>query len=110
MTTMNSSLLVRSIAQLDAHTLGIEWVDGHKSQWRLAYLRRNCPCAACVDEWTGAPILDPHKIDEQLSAKRVESIGRYALMIEFGDGHNTGIYTFTYLRELCQCKECEKAF
>lgn len=104
---MSKPLLVREIAQIDRTTLGITWTDDHQSQWHLAQLRRRCPCAGCVDEWTGEPLLDPNKVDDQLVCSQIESVGRYALTIKFSDGHGTGIYTYTLLRELCQCAECE---
>jgi len=100
-------LLVRKIEQLDKRTLGIEWTDGHKSRWTLAHLRRHCPCASCLDEWTGKPLLKPESIDENISATSIDSVGRYALAIRFSDGHTTGIYSFPMLRELCQCEECQ---
>lgn len=101
------TLLVREIDQIDKHTLGIKWVDGHESRWRLSHLRRRCPCASCIDEWTNEPILKPGDVDENILATRVESVGRYALVINFTDGHTTGIYSFGLLRELCQCAQCE---
>ncbi|MBI1785900.1 DUF971 domain-containing protein [Candidatus Sumerlaeota bacterium] len=100
------TLFVRRIEQLDKHTLGIEWTDGHCGKWRLAHLRRHCPCATCMDEWTGAPILKPESVDENITAKSVQSVGRYALTIQFSDGHTTGIYSFPLLRKLCQCEKC----
>ncbi len=106
MTEAARSLLVRRIEQLDRHTLGIEWTDGHRSRWRLAHLRRHCPCAACVDEWSGRPLIKPQDVPEDLTAARVESVGRYAASIQFSDGHATGIYSFPLLRKLCQCAEC----
>ena len=106
MTSSDRTLLVRKIEQLDAHTFAIEWVDGHESRWRLSHLRRNCPCATCVDEWTGEPTLNPDDIDDDIQATKIESVGRYALVIQFGDGHATGIYSFPNLRKLCQCDEC----
>ena len=36
---------------------------------------------------------------------RVEPVGNYAARIVFDDGHDTGIYTWTYLRELGENKE-----
>lgn len=104
-----SALLVRKIEQLDRHTLGIEWVDGHRSRWRLSHLRRNCPCAVCVDEWTREPKLKAEEVDDDVLATTVDSVGRYAVRIDFSDGHTTGIYSFPLLRELCQCDECEAA-
>jgi DUF971 family protein len=91
---------VRQIAQVDRTTLGIEWNDGVRQRWKLAELRRACPCASCVDEWTRERLLDPETIPADLVAKRVESVGRYALRVTFADGHDTGIYTFSMLREL----------
>ena len=99
-------LLVREIEQLDRNTLGIQWTDGHASRWKLSHLRRNCPCAGCVDEWSGKPLLKADDVDENILATSVESVGRYALTIKFTDGHTTGIYSFSRLRELCQCDEC----
>lgn len=102
-------LLVRSIEQLGPTTLGITWTDGHTSRWELAHLRRHCQCASCVDEWTRERLLDPKTVSEDLRAVQIQSVGRYALTITFADGHSTGIYPFTRLRELCQCEECEAA-
>ena len=84
---MNRSkpLLVRKIEQLDKYTLGIEWTDGHRSRWRLSHLRRNCPCANCRDEMTGERILNVDKVDEDIRATLIESVGRYALRIDFTD-------------------------
>jgi DUF971 family protein len=33
-------------------------------------------------------------------------VGRYALGFDFSDGHNTGIYPFEVLRDLCRCPTC----
>ncbi len=104
--TSTAALFVRKIEQLDKHTFAIEWTDGHVSRWRLSHLRRNCPCASCIDEWTGAPILKPESVSDTLTAKSIESVGRYALTIHFSDGHTTGIYSFPLLRKLCQCEAC----
>jgi DUF971 family protein len=37
----------------------------------------------------------------------VEPVGNYALRFRWSDGHDTGIYTFDFLRRLCPCAECE---
>jgi DUF971 family protein len=100
------ALLVKSIEQIDRTTLGIEWLDGHRSRWQLAHLRRHCPCASCIDEWTNEPILKHEDVKDDLTARRIESVGRYALTIQFSDGHHTGIYSFPLLRKLCQCEDC----
>ena len=97
---MAQSLGVRKIYQVDRHTLGIDWSDGQQGRWRLAELRRHCPCALCVDEWTRERTLDPGSVAEDLVAEGVESVGRYALRVRFADGHSSGIFTYTLLREL----------
>jgi DUF971 family protein len=63
-------------------------------------LRLACPCAACVNEWTGEKILDASKISETIIPIRLKSVGRYAMSIHFSDGHKTGIFSFDYLRRL----------
>lgn len=103
------ALLVRRIAQLDRYTLGIEWLDGHRSHWRLSTLRRACPCASCVDELTGERTLAADRVSDEILATVVESVGRYALRVRFTDGHDTGIYTLRSLRALCECDECRAA-
>lgn len=86
----------------------IEWSDGHKGKHRTYQLRANCPCAMCVDENSGRRVLDPKKIPLDISAKRIDKVGRYALTLQFSDGHSTGIYTYKNLRTLCECGECLK--
>lgn len=46
----------------DKGVLGIRWSDGHQGIYPVRYLRQHCPCAACVDEWTGARRLIPEDI------------------------------------------------
>jgi len=102
METAQKPLGVKKIYQVDRCTLGIDWSDGEQGRWRLATLRRHCPCASCVDEWSGKALLDPSAVADDITASRVESVGLYALRIDFSDGHNTGIYNYPYLRDLPQ--------
>ena len=84
--------------------LRIAWEDGHLSVYPLHYLRGFCPCAHCQghgqSEWTFNPVEDP-------SVQRIEEVGFYALGIAYDDGHDTGIYSFDILRELCPCERCQ---
>jgi DUF971 family protein len=34
------------------------------------------------------------------------AVGRYALQFNWQDGHTAGIYSWEYLRRVCQCREC----
>lgn len=61
-------------------------------------LRLACPCAACVDEMSRRPILDPETVPADVQIERLELVGAYGLKIRWSDGHGTGIYTFEFLR------------
>ena len=80
--------------------LSIEWSDGSTSRFTAAQLRRACPCAACVNEWTGEKMLKPESVPDDLSLNGTSLVGRYALNFRFSDGHETGLFSFKYLKEL----------
>ena len=80
--------------------ISVSWSDGTETHYTAAGLRRVCPCAACVNEWTGEKILDAAGVPEDLSFKHISIVGRYALNFHFSDGHDTGIFSFAYLRKL----------
>lgn len=87
----------------DAEVLTIQWDDGvtHRLSWRL--LREACPCATCkVKREQPPPLFAVLKPEEMLSvrASRMEALGNYAYHIDFSDGHNTGIYSLEFLRNL----------
>lgn len=86
--------------------LGITWNDGHKSVYPVRFLRQHCPCAACTDEWTGELRIKPDQIPLLIMVKDIEAVGRYALRFKWNDGHDTGIYSFSWLRRMCQCESC----
>jgi DUF971 family protein len=94
------------IGQSDERHLRIVWADGHASDLDVVTLRRKCPCAACIDEWSGRPRLDPASVTESVRPRSVRSVGLYALSIAFDDGHDSGIYPFELLRGLCPCGAC----
>lgn len=92
------NIRVREIGQIDERTLAITWTDGRKDTYDVVQLRRKCPCAACIDEWTGEKRLKPESVAETVRPVRIDSVGSYAVQIRFSDGHGTGIYTFQMLR------------
>lgn len=92
----------REIMQEDDRSLRVTWADGRVCLYAAADLRRACPCAHCVNEWTGERILRPESISDDTEIKDVEIVGRYALNFRWSDGHDAGIYSFRYLRELCE--------
>ena len=81
--------------------LTINWSDDSETKYTAAALRRACPCAQCVNEWTGERTLKPESISDEVGINDVTVVGRYALNFRWSDGHETGIYSFQYLRDLC---------
>jgi DUF971 family protein len=59
-----------------------------------------CGCARCIDEWSGEGTLDPASVPDDVRPLRIEPVGRYAIQIEWSDGHASGIYPFERLRQL----------
>jgi len=97
----------------------IAWADGHSSHYDFAFLRDHCPCATCNDERAkketlagmnlpASPLLPMYKPKPR--AQAATQVGNYAIQISFNDDHSTGIFSYDYLRTLCPCDECAKAF
>lgn len=93
----------------------IDWQDGHRSEYTLALLRDNCPCASCTGAEGGTPQRTNYQAEDKnpfkmyqpkLKMMEVNEVGEYAVRIHWNDGHNTGIYSFRHLRDLCRCPDC----
>ena len=80
--------------------LHVAWADGRASKFWLKLLRERCPCAGCVDEWSGQRTLDPAKVPADIKPVAMQEVGRYALQITWSDGHSTGIYSYDLLSKL----------
>jgi DUF971 family protein len=88
-------------------TITIRWSDQHISRYAARDLRLACRCAGCVDEWTHQSLIKADLVPVTLKPKSIEVMGNYALHFDWSDGHNTGIYTYDFLREVCACNECK---
>ena len=85
----------------------IEWTpDSHRGLFPARALRLACPCAACVEEMSGRPLLDPASVPPDISPLQLSLVGAYGLKVHWSDGHNTGIYTYDRLLALCPCPAC----
>jgi ATP-binding protein involved in chromosome partitioning len=81
--------------------LAIEWEAGVPETFYPARaLRLACPCAGCVEEMSGRPILDPASVPADIRPVTIALVGAYGLKVTWSDGHGTGIYTFALLRSL----------
>ncbi|MEO8294590.1 MAG: DUF971 domain-containing protein [Gemmatimonadota bacterium] len=86
----------------------IEWdFQEHQGFFPARQLRLACPCAACVEEMTGRPLLEPSEVATDIRPVSLALVGAYGLRVEWSDGHKTGIYTFDRLRDQCPCARCE---
>ncbi|MBH42903.1 MAG: hypothetical protein CL787_05220 [Chloroflexi bacterium] len=92
--------------KLDSDYITILWDDGHEGIYPSRYLRGYCCCAACVEEMTGRRIVGENDVDEYVMALDWIQIGRYALQFLWSDAHDSGIYPFEVLRNLCRCDDC----
>ena len=83
----------------------ILWADDLRSTYSLEYLRQICPCASCNEMRRNQDPLRVLSVDQiittaELRTERpVEMVGNYALQFFWTDGHNTGIYSFDFLRQ-----------
>lgn len=96
--------------------LTIEWADGSTSYYSIAYLRRMSPSAEMKqlrEEQAKNPLaVLPASVARAMSssgggsggsglmAVDAELVGNYAIRIRFSDGHDTGLFSWSYLREI----------
>ena len=91
--------------------VSIEWRDGHQSHWSFRWLRDACPCATCHEARDGEgrapgeskpkPVTLLPLYEAPLRPQDIEPVGKYALKFTWTDGHDSGIYSWDYLRNVC---------
>jgi DUF971 family protein len=86
----------------------VKWNDGHEGRNTFFTLRWNCPCAACNGEMGLKGRLDfiDKLSPDEFVLTSLEPVGLYALKPTWKDGHDTGLYTYDWLRALCECEVC----
>ena len=90
---------IKEIWQKDQYHFSIKWLDDVVCTYNTYELRKCCPCAMCVDEWTGKRKEVSFSKEEAIPTE-IKSVGRYALAITFKDKHSSGIYTLSSLRKM----------
>jgi len=81
----------------------ITWSDGHVGEYSYPYLRGWCPCAVCQGHGGQRHFLE----FPRARLVRLQAVGNYAVGLTWQDGHDTGIYSYRYLRDLCPCPACQ---
>ena len=91
----------KKISLANEKTLRIEWESGDISDYPLRTLRKQCPCATCrADQENQGPSYIPLYSKDALTIQRIDSLGRYAIQINWRDGHSTGIYSYDFLQAI----------
>ena len=96
----------------------IEWKDAHLSKYTFPFLRDACPCALCDEERTKSgrqpgkrALPKPGELPMYkpvVTATSAEPVGKYAIKFHWNDGHELGIYSWQWLRDICPCEECQE--
>ena len=96
----------KQIKVIEKNKLFFKWDNDTESYIDLKYLRDECPCASCKGETvllkTYIPAKPANPAPENYIVKSIQQVGGYAIQILWGDGHNTGIYTWDYLKQLSE--------
>ena len=78
--------------------LRVVWDDRVQTEATAHELRLGCPCAACVEEWSGRRLITAAQVSVDVSFTAVAPVGNYAVSLVFSDAHSTGIYSWKTLR------------
>ena len=86
-------------------TMSILWTDETRQELELDDLRRLCPCAVCesnrmAQDSNGLQMISSDAQNASSGVAEITPVGRYAIQIRWEDGHDTGIYTYEFLRSL----------
>lgn len=84
----------------DNGVLEIVWADSVSRHYPFRYLRLECPCALCINEFTGERILKPETVPADVHPAAIEFAGNYGLKIAWSDEHHSGIYTWDQFSRL----------
>jgi DUF971 family protein len=82
----------------DRQRLTVAFNDGQAYELSAETLRVLSPSAEVKGHGPGQEVTVPGK--RNVAIISVQPTGNYAIRIGFDDGHDTGIYTWSYLREL----------
>lgn len=91
------------IDRISETVLSIEWDNGEKTLGFTKTLRQHCPCAICQEAREKKDLLVVLSSDQQhIELTDWRFVGNYAVALIWSDGHDTGIYTYEFLKQLCE--------
>ena len=95
--------------QIIGTAVAVKWTDDSESFVSLEFLRRHCPCAGCQGEkdiMGNVYKNSPKPLDAQaFELQGLHRVGGYALRPVWADGHNTGLFSYDYLKRLSCAEE-----
>ncbi len=91
---------LRPTINFDDESIYVGWPDAKKSKSRHVDLRESCPCAVCVNEFTGEKTIKKRDIRRDIKPEDIVHLGNYALQIVWNDGHSSGIYPYNLIHKL----------
>jgi DUF971 family protein len=83
--------------------LEISYADSESYLLSFEFLRVNSPSAEVRGHGEGTEVLQHGK--KNVTVNKIEPVGNYAIKLVFSDGHQSGIYSWDYLRELCENRD-----
>jgi DUF971 family protein len=86
-----------------SRVLAVSFDDGSSFELPFEYLRVNSPSAEVRGHGPGQEVLQTGK--EHVLITSIDPVGHYAVRLVFDDGHDTGLYSWSYLYELGAEKE-----
>jgi len=98
MTIQNENLATEIKLRTRSRVLEVSFDDGARYLLPFEYLRVHSPSAEVKGHGPGQEVLVLGKQNVEIRA--VEPVGQYAVKLVFDDGHDSGLYTWKYLREL----------
>ncbi|MGA2667940.1 MAG: DUF971 domain-containing protein [Ignavibacteria bacterium] len=96
----------------EGFTFHLKFSDGFEADLSSQQLRDNCPCASCKGEEVLLHKYEP--LDKNTvtpsgyKLEKAEPVGNYAIKLTWKDGHDTGIYSWGYLRKIIENQFTDK--
>ena len=91
--------------RVEGNAVVVRWHDGRADRLGFEHLRNHCPCATCVDEWSGKRRALTLLLPTNFAPRKLVPVGNYGVQIHWNDGHETGIYSHYLLRRLAKQQE-----
>ena len=86
----------------DGSALSVTWDNGEVSRLAASMLRRNSRSASARRAEMGG---EQPSVSEDIRLTDLRLVGSYGVQLIFSDGHDRGIYPWSYLRQLADAAE-----